>query len=124
MDDDVKFLLKILALVAAVLGGIEYASILTTDYSDTEASVKVQEVGTRYAWLWFGEQSYIRVQNAYSEQFTSSSESWETCIDERDLDMFRDIKNNKTVVNIRVKGYGWSNIFNCVTGDRVIEVRQ
>ncbi len=95
----------------------------TFDYSDTEAQVKVQEVGTRYAFLNIGEQEYIRVQNAYSEQYSASSESWETCIDKKDIKLFKEAKDNRTTLNIRVKGNGLSTIFTCITGDKVIEIK-
>ena len=98
-------------------------SIPTLDYSDTEAQVKVQEVGTRYAFLNIGEQEYVRVQNAYSEQYSASSESWETCIDKRDIKLFKEAKDNRTTLNIRVKGNGLSTIFTCINGDKVIEIK-
>lgn len=97
--------------------------IITTNFSNIEAQVKVQEVGTRYAFLNFGEQEYIRIQNAYSEQYSASSESWETCIDYRDMAKFKLVKNNRTTINIIVKGYGISTVFTCLTGDRVIEIK-
>ncbi len=92
----------------------------TFDYSDMNSLVKVQEVGTRYAFLWFGEQNYIRVQNVYSEQYSASSESWETCIKLEDLKFFENVKNNKSVINIHVKGNGLSTIFRCISGDEVV----
>lgn len=93
----------------------------TADYSDMDSSIKVQEVGTRYAFLWFGEQKYIRVQNAYSEQYSASSESWETCINPDDVQFFENVKNNKSIINVHVKGNGLSTIFTCITGDLVVD---
>ncbi len=125
MDDDGWNLELIfwvsIGILIAMIGLI---SIPTIDYGDTEALVKVQEVGVHYAWLSFGEQNYIRVQNAYSDQYSASSESWETCIDSRDIEQIKEAKNNRTVLNIRVKGNGISTIFTCLSGDRVIEVQQ
>lgn len=94
---------------------------ITMDYSDKEAMVKIQEVGTRYAFMFFGEQAYIKVQNVYSEQYASSSESWETCISKEDLPFFKDAKDTKSIINVKVKGYGLSTVFTCITGNRVIE---
>lgn len=94
----------------------------TTDWSDTDASVKVQEVGKRYNFLNIGEQYYIRVQNAFSDQFSSSSESWETCIDKSQVEQFTQIKNEKRIVNIKVEGYGLGTRWRCITGDHVTEI--
>lgn len=121
IDDVTKqFVLLVLGIIVFIVAIIAAIVMPTVDYSDMESMVKVQETGTRYAVLWFGEQSYIRVQNVYSDQFASSSESWETCIRPEDVKFFQDVKNNKTPVNIHVKGNGISTIFKCRTGDLVI----
>ena len=122
-SDDWNFVKTCLKIISPIVIIVLILAITTADYSNIEAQVKVQEVGTRYAFLNFGEQSYIRIQNAYSEQYSASSESWETCIDERDTKLFKDAKNNRTTINIVVKGYGISTVFTCLTGDRVIEVK-
>jgi hypothetical protein len=124
MDQDTKFFIKmigcfVLVFLMLILG----IAIPTADYGDTEALVKIQEVGIHYAWFNFGEQNYIRVQNAYSDSYSASSESWETCIDTRDIKTFIDAKNNRTTLNIRVKGNGLSTRFNCLTGDKVVEIK-
>lgn len=108
----------VFVVIAITMGAM---MVITTDFSDIEATVKVQEVGTRYAMINWGEQHYIRIQNVFSEQFASSSESWETCITKDQVDRFKKVKNDKEIVNIRVKGHGLSTIFKCITGDRVVE---
>ena len=124
MDDMTKDIIKIaVGSILIIVIAITIMITPTFDYSDTEAQVKVQEVGTRYAFLNIGEQEYIRVQNAYSEQYSASSESWETCIDKKDIKLFKEAKDNRTTLNIRVKGNGLSTIFTCVTGDKVIEIK-
>jgi len=92
----------------------------TFDWSDMHSTVKVMEVGKRFNWLAFGEQYYIRVQNAYSDQYSSSSEAWETCISEEQVASFTAIKNSKLTVDIHVVGYGLGSSWNCMAGDRVI----
>ncbi len=119
MDDDEKKFIKIIGVIILFL---IFLITITADYSTTEAQVKVQEVGTRYAFLNLGEQQFIRVQNAYSNDYSASSESWETCIDYRDMETFKKAKNSKTIINIVVKGYGLSTKFTCINGDRVIEI--
>lgn len=126
MDKDDWDFVKMVVKTAVVIILLIIAVVLiffvpTSDYSDMQAIVKVQEAGTRYAFLWFGEQQYIRVQNVYSVQYASSSESWETCIRSGDLKFFEDVKNNKSMVNIHVKGNGISTIFRCKTGDLVVD---
>lgn len=122
MDNDTVFFLKLIALMIGIIAAIILiVAVPTADYSDMNSLVKVQEAGTRYAFMWFGEQNYIRVQNVYSEQYSSSSESWETCIKPGDLQFFEGAKNNKSIVNIHVKGNGLSTIFTCISGDLVID---
>lgn len=121
MDNYQKsFVAFIVGIILLAVSATSIVVIPTTDYSDMNSIVKVQEVGTRYAFLWFGEQNYIRVQNAYSEQYSASSESWETCIKPEDSVFFENAKNNKSTVNIHVKGNGLSTIFTCITGDIII----
>ena len=122
ISEDFKFVAKIVAIAVFVIVAILAIFLVpTSDYSDMESMVKVQEAGTRYAWLWFGEQQYIRVQNVYSDQYASSSESWETCIKSDDLKFFQDAKNKKIMVNVHVKGNGISWVFRCTTGDMVVD---
>ena len=104
-----------------IIIGIAFWHIATVDFSDTEAQVKVQEVGTRYAFLNIGEQQYIRIQNAYSDQYASSSEVWETCISPKDYKWFKEAKNKKDIINIRVKGNGISTTLTCITGDKAVQ---
>lgn len=98
--------------------------VLTAEYGVTEATVKVLEVGERYLFLTSGQQYYVRVQNAYSDQYASSSESWETCIEEKDVESLNKAKNERKAINIRVEGYGLSTRFRCLTGDRITEMRE
>ena len=120
MDGDIIALGIILFLFVGI-PFLLVAWLPAMDFSSIDAVVKVQEVGTKHLFMGIGEYKFIRVQNAFSEQFSSSSESWEACIDKEDAELFQQYKNNRTVVNIKVDGIGWSSRWGCATGDKVVE---
>lgn len=122
-DNNIAGGIGVLLLIIFGIGLLYSFGCLTADFSTTEANVKVQEVGTRYTWLNQGKQNYIRVQNAYSEDFSASSESWETCVEDKDMNFLQAMKQNKTIISIRVEGYGFGSVWNCVTGDRVVDAK-
>lgn len=107
-----------LALVGIVGSQINFLKI---DFSNTEADVKVLEVGTHYWFLNIGGQNYIRIQNAYSNQYSSSSEVWETTISPKDYQWFKDAQAKGSIVSIRVDGYGITTSLTSLTGDRVVK---
>ena len=106
-----------LALVGIVGNQINFLKI---DFSNTEADVKVLEVGTHYWFMNIGEQKYIRIQNAFSNQFSSSSEVWETTIAPRDYQWFKDAQAGGKIIHIKVEGYGITTSLTSLTGDRVV----
>lgn len=120
MDIETIGTVMVVLILVLFFGGIIIACLTTIDYSDIESQVKVLEVGKRYFAFTFGEQYYIRIQNAYSDQFTSSSEAWETCINKEQLQQFKQVKDSKQAINIRVKGMGFSFTWQCLTGDKAV----
>lgn len=115
--------LEIMTTIVIIFAIVSALYMPTFDWSSTDAIVKVQEVGTRYYMFNLGEQQhYIRIQNAFSDQFSSSSEAWETCINENQFNLFKQYKDNRTTINIHVEGYGLSSAWKCTTGDHVTSV--
>ncbi len=104
-----------LALVGIVGNQLNFLKI---DFSKTEADVKILEVGTHYWFLNIGEQYYIRVQNAFSNQYSSSSEVWETTISPKEYQWFKTAQGK--TVHIVVDGYGITTSLTSLTGDRVV----
>lgn len=111
-----------IAVFFALVGIVgNQTNFLKIDFSNTEADVKVLEVGTHYWFLNIGEQKYIRIQNAYSTQFSSSSEVWETTISPRDYQWFKDAQAKGSIISIKVDGYGITTSLTSLTGDRVVK---
>ncbi|MDD5453971.1 MAG: hypothetical protein PHW62_00525 [Candidatus Ratteibacteria bacterium] len=113
--------LLLIAVFITLVGFIGHEiNLLKIDYSNTEADVKVLEVGTHYWFLNIGEQKYIRIQNAFSNQFSTSSEVWETTISPQDYQWFKDAQAGGKIVHIKVSGYGITTSLTSLTGDRVV----
>lgn len=118
---DILEALFVFAIGLGILAVAVYVLFLPSlDFGTTDAIVKVQEVGIKYLFVGLGQYNYIRIQNAYSDQYSASSESWETCISAQDMAKFTEFKNSRIAVNIKVQGIGWGSLWSCATGDHVV----
>lgn len=110
-------------IVCVVIGVFFSLALFSIDYSHTESKVKVLEVGKRYLLLNWGEQYYARIANAYSDKFTTSTETWTTCVTPDFLEAMREAQKKDEVVTITVDGYPFVWIWDCLSGDRITSVK-